>query len=57
MIIYPAFGKQQTTPATHARVDDKPVLAWRICPVTQRPVMVWTLPEPEIAALPAAARA
>jgi hypothetical protein len=55
MIIFPVFGKQQTTPVAETRADDKPVLAWAICPVTQRPVMVWTLPEPEIAALPVAA--
>ncbi len=55
MIIFPVFGKQQTTPVAETRADDKPVLAWRVCPVTNRPVMVWTVAEPEIAAMPAAA--
>jgi len=59
MIIFPVFGSpkqtQQTAQAAATRADDKPVLAWRICPVTKRPVMVWTVAEPHIEALPAVA--
>jgi len=54
MILFPAFGSPrrspQAAPADEARVEDRPVLAWRICPQTNRPVMVWTLPEPQAVA-------
>ncbi len=59
MIIFPVFGSPKQTQATaqaaETQADAKPMLGWRICPVTHRPVMVWTLAEPHIEALPAAA--
>jgi hypothetical protein len=61
MIIRPDFASPRQSPrgarAEDTRAEEKPALAWRICPVTNRPVMVWTLPEPRIMRMPASARA
>jgi hypothetical protein len=57
MIIFPEFGARRHTQQklVPPPVEPKPELTWQMCPVTQRPVMVWTLPEP--LSLPIAATA
>jgi hypothetical protein len=56
-IVFADFGvrRHAPQPVPVRPGEEKPEMTWQICPVTKRPVMVWTLPEP--ASLPVAASA